>query len=310
MSKKIKQNKLYSDREIYKSLERYGLSDNEINVYTTALQLEKTSPYELSKLTGIPRTTVYDVITDLSLKGLVKIEKNNGFTKQQTRIRAVNPSELRKKIRERHSELYSLEVDIVEVLPRLKGEFFKRETDGNFEFIKGIDGAREVYFADEDEGIDVPRYVIDNLMPMESFGMSELNRDIDKQSEVRVDRNPIKVLVQMSEWCKHVISYHFKRNPNYLKSREYRYIDSPLFNVNERITICGNRVYISHASGDEAWGIKVKSEGYYKTMYSIFSVLWNTATPVTEEMVISWGTNKFLEAEMLKKRLTKSSRKV
>jgi sugar-specific transcriptional regulator TrmB len=90
--------------QIRKTLRAYGLSDNEIEVYLAAIKLDETSPYELAKLTGIARTTVYDVITDLSLKGLLELERSDGFPKQQTKIIAKNPSVLRQKLRERRKE--------------------------------------------------------------------------------------------------------------------------------------------------------------------------------------------------------------
>lgn len=77
-----------------KVLKRFGLTDNEIDIYIECLKNEELSPFQLSKLTGIPRTTVYDCLMSLSLKGLIELEQSDGFQKQQTRVRGKNPSEL------------------------------------------------------------------------------------------------------------------------------------------------------------------------------------------------------------------------
>jgi sugar-specific transcriptional regulator TrmB len=76
-------------------LKEFGLSENEAKVYQSALELGETSPFGISKSTGIARTTVYAILTDLALKGLVELESSTGLMKQQTKVRAKNPSTLR-----------------------------------------------------------------------------------------------------------------------------------------------------------------------------------------------------------------------
>ena len=78
-----------------KTLVAFGLTDKEARVYRAALNYEETSPFALSRETKIPRTTVYEILFNLSLKGLVTLVQSDGFSKQQTRIKARNPSMLR-----------------------------------------------------------------------------------------------------------------------------------------------------------------------------------------------------------------------
>jgi sugar-specific transcriptional regulator TrmB len=98
-------------------LEQFGLSTNEATVYQSALSLGETSPFKIAKSTGIARTTVYAVLTDLALKGLVELESATGLMKQQTKVRAKNPSALREILWKKRESLVKQEVDIVEILP-------------------------------------------------------------------------------------------------------------------------------------------------------------------------------------------------
>ena len=105
---------------IGKTLTAFGLTDKEARVYRAALNHEETSPFELSRETKIPRTTVYEILFNLSLKGLIALVQSDGFSKQQTRIKAKNPSLLREIVAKKRADLASLDVDLVQILPYLK----------------------------------------------------------------------------------------------------------------------------------------------------------------------------------------------
>jgi sugar-specific transcriptional regulator TrmB len=130
--------------QVHHTLSRFGLTKNETDVYLAALKLNETSPFELARLTGIPRTTVYDILMTLSLKGLVTLTQSDGFTKQQTRIRAKNPSTLRSILRQKQKDLTSLEIDVMDILPQLKNDFQKQDANADFQFYPGIEGAVKV----------------------------------------------------------------------------------------------------------------------------------------------------------------------
>ena len=114
---------------ILETLKRFGLSENETKVYLESLKHNETSPFQLSKATGIPRTTVYDVVMELSLKGLIELEQSDGIQKQQTKIRAKNPSILRTILQGKRKELTSLELDILNFLPNLKADFHQNKVN-------------------------------------------------------------------------------------------------------------------------------------------------------------------------------------
>jgi|GEM_PF-819885 len=282
-------------------LKKFGLTENEAKVYIQALKLPETSPYELSKLTKIPRTTVYDIVLNLSHKGLVELQQSDGFTKQQTKIKAKNPSTLREIIRGKHKDLNSLEVDVVDILPYLQNSFLGKEPNADFQFFPGIDGAKKTYFGENYKDIDIQRYVFDNLMPMDVFGKKDTNNDVDMGTDAGMKFYPTQELVPESDWCKHVISYQYGRDKNYLNAREYRMINNPIFRMYQRMTIIGSKVLISCSVNNEVWGMEINSSAFAESLLSIFKFLWIQATPITEDIVRSWGTNQFLAEELRKK---------
>ncbi|MFX0212156.1 MAG: helix-turn-helix domain-containing protein, partial [Candidatus Hodarchaeota archaeon] len=57
--------------KIRETLEEYGLSKNETNVYLKLIKLGTCSVYKLSEETTLPKSTCYDTLKTLKQKGLV-----------------------------------------------------------------------------------------------------------------------------------------------------------------------------------------------------------------------------------------------
>ncbi len=282
---------------IEKVLGELGLSENEIKIYRAAVRHEETSPYALSRETNIPRTTVYEAIMNLALKGLVTLVKSDGFTKQQTRIVAKNPSTLREIIRNSRERLTRLEVDVVQILPDLKAEYLKTVPNAQVRFFSGIEGAGEVYGRVYSGRLGVSVVGWDSMMPMDSFGSKKINKWVDQDLDARKSE---KSIVLLNDWTKHVIGYQYGRDKRYL-DKEFRYIDDSGCVFNQDIYVIGGSVFVVNGFKDEAWGMVINSELFAQTMKSMFEVMWRVARPITEEMVKSWGENEYLNEERRRK---------
>lgn len=277
-------------------LEQFGLSQNEARVYQAALTLGETSPFGISRETGIPRTTVYAVLTDLALKGLVELESATGLMKQQTRVKAKNPSTLREILWAKRAELVQKEVDIVSILPFLKKEYLKDATNADFQFFPGMDGANHVMF--DYDGVDEDSYVFDYLIPMDATGGREMNQGVDKGIKIWSKLHATEYnLVPLTPWSKHVLSYQVERNPHYLDRVEYRYLPFELDDMSVMARIKGSRSWIISVKGDEVWGLKIRSLNLANSLIGIHQALWKLAVPITEAMIRSWGPNEYLAAE-------------
>jgi len=99
------------------------------------------------------------------------------------------------------------------------------------------------------------------------------------------------------KWTKHVLTYQYGRDKKYLQYNEFRYIDSSIFNLYQEIYLINNTVKIISTEEDEIWGLSIKSKSLAKSLRSVFLVLWQTAQPVTAELIKSWGENVFLKEE-------------
>lgn len=286
---------------IYSVLSKLGLSENEVKVYVEAIKHEKIAPYALARAIRMPRTTVYDVMLNLALKGLITVRQSQGLEKQQTWIEAKNPSTLRDMLFEKRKQLAQTEVDLVDILPLLKGEYIKHAENTNFEMFPGIEGAKQVMNQTVAAKNNSTLRVFESLMPMDTLGKKLINRDVDMGLHSKRTTNmSIKSLIVLNKWTKHVLAYQQNRNKDYVKLHNFRYIDNPLLSINLDISLLEDTIRCVCSQDNEAWGLIIKSEKLAKTLSSLFDVLWIQAHELTEKDIEGWGENEFFEAEKRK----------
>lgn len=283
-------------------LKEFGLSDNEARVYQSVLQLVETSPFAIARASGIPRSTVYTVLTDLALKGLVELESSEGLMKQQTKVKAKNPSVLREILWQKRSDLFRQEVDILQVLPFLKQDYLQDSTNADFQFFPGRDGALHVQQQMDD--VDQDAYVIDYLTPMDVFGTKETNELVEQGIKFWSQAKSTEFnLIPITPWTKHVLSYQVERNPHYLDHVELRQLPFELTGVSVWIHLKGDRTRIISVKDDEVWGLIIRSASLASSLISVHQALWKLAVPITAAQIAAWGPNYFLQAEKASRRV-------
>lgn len=285
-------------KQIYSVLSNLGLSTSETKVYVEAIKHKKIAPFALAKALKMPRTTVYDVMLNLALKGLITIRQSQGLEKQQTWIEPKNPSQLREMIFYKREELARVEVGLVDILPLLKGEYAKHVDNTNFQFYPGIEGAKQVMLqTNETKGTGTMR-VFDSLMPMDTLGKRHINKDVDTGlKDKRTTNASIKTLIALNKWTKHALSYQHRRNKDYVKLHNFRVIDNPLLTIHLDISLLQDTTRCVCAQENEAWGLVIKSAQLTKTLESLFDMVWISAEKITEKDIEGWGINEFFEAE-------------
>ena len=286
---------------IYKTLAEFGLTNNEIAVYLEAIKHTEISPFKLAKLTGIPRTTVYDVMMTLALKKLITIKTSQGLEKQQTWIMAKNPSVLRETIFKRREELVRLEVDVVDVLSDLKKEFLPHENNAVQQFYPGKEGIKRAYELLSSVPRDVQIYYFDHMMSMDTLGKEYINKEVSQTLKGRETTKRVKTLMHLNDWTRHVLSYQYGRNKLYIDYHEYRYIENPVFELHHDMYVFLDKVIMVVAKDDEIWASILTSKLIAASFISIFQTMWQTATLVTEKFVKSLGENAFLKEEKRRK---------
>ena len=119
---------------IIPSLIDLGLSENEARVYLAGIELGSTTILELSKASGVKRTTIYTVVESLQELNLMQIEFN-GWKKL---FKAQNPENLSKILDRRQNILQVL-------IPKINAINANKGHKNELSYWEGLSAIKQVY---------------------------------------------------------------------------------------------------------------------------------------------------------------------
>jgi sugar-specific transcriptional regulator TrmB len=120
-----------------KYLQEIGLSDKEATLYLALLGFESATPSELSKKTGIQRTTVYVVLETLEKKGLVSEVPKGKISSFQ----AEPPERLQTYVERQRVILEEQGARLKDIIPPIKSISREKGERPIIKFFEGRDGA-------------------------------------------------------------------------------------------------------------------------------------------------------------------------
>jgi len=251
------------------SLQRTGLSKKKAIIYACLLDLGGAYPSRIAEYTKINRSTVYKILEDLSLDGLVtefykgkkmyyQIEKPNklvGFTKDQIRKSENN---------------YDRAVNL---LPELEGIHSLIKNKTKIRFFEGKKGVEQIY--DDHVNSDNPY--------TEMYGYSNTAK-LTKFLSVTYLKSYIKKKVKLGIISKGIFpdtesDYNYNEKVYSGIPKKYlpiiKHIPSEMFPYDSEVTIYGNnRVSIVNFYEKDLAGIIIEDKVIYNMMKMIFELAW------------------------------------
>jgi len=233
--------------EVEKTLERLGLSPNEIKTYLVLNDHGSTKAGRVSKLAKIDRSSCYNSLKLLLEKGLVSyvsIGKVKWF-------QAVGPRRLLDYVKEQ-------EEDIKEILPSLQERHKAHKIEGQVRLFKGLKGVRSIF-------LDIARTGENNFVFGSEGQFSERLPEFALQFGRMKKENKIhtKLIIRKG------------RKESDSTNSEYRYIsntiDSPAVT-----NIYGDKIAIIIWT-DEPEGVIIENPSAAKSYRAYFDLMWNAA---------------------------------
>lgn len=241
-------------------LKQIGLDEKEARVYLAALELGPATIQNLTKKSGVNRSTVYEMIKNLKSEGLVS-ETVHG---KKHLVIAAEPENLKKKIKTKEHLLNSIMSDL-KSLSNLSS--FKPKII----YYEGREGLSEIYT----DTLSIKEKKIWAISPsrsiMETVGEDFLNRYVEERAKKEIYTKLIHITSNM-------VDYKYLDPRSYDKTlREVRFtpIGVDLDNV---LVIYGNKVAVL-STQKEGFGIVIESREYAKTMKVFYNILWDISKP-------------------------------
>lgn len=120
--------------KIERILQQLGFSKTETKVYLASLEMGQSSAQYIAKAAGLPRTTVYSLLSALVERSVIAKTMVRG----KTRFLAEPPSKLL-------ATLKGIEDELTKALPELEARYNKNETKPKIVFYEGKGAVQKVY---------------------------------------------------------------------------------------------------------------------------------------------------------------------
>lgn len=238
-------------------MQALGLSEQEVAVYLAALELGESNIQEISRKSGVKRTSIYnfiDVLKERQLLSEIKKGKRRLYS-------AVSPHHL---VDEQKSKVTSME----RLIPQLLAIQNNVKNKPRVSFYQGLEGIKEIYrmtlrdkqtiYAWED--LD---HALNTLPPQ--FAKSYTEQRAAKKIHARCIDRDTKVA---REWT---------AKNNIRLARESRFITSEEFGT--EINVFGNKVAFFRWDKDNPFGVVIEDPGIATAVRVAWQELWDRLEP-------------------------------
>lgn len=242
------------NEKIKKFLTDIGLSEKEAAVYLALLPVDSSSVIDLSKSTGINRTTLYPILEDLLAKKII-LEIKEG---KKIRFQAEPPERIATFVQSQRAKFEEQEKLLDDMIPQMRG--FVRQT-GEKPVVKYYDGREGIlqsiaeYYhigdRETEEFLIYPRDTVKNLF--------------SPQEQKKAQSTRIKSDVHMNSIFTSTEPY-----PSDPTSSRHR-LDPKDYKIMCEIGIYGDRVHI-HTLSQNLSAIYIKSADVAETLKTLFKL--------------------------------------
>ena len=243
-------------KELELSLEKLGFHEKKASIYIALLELGEGSVIELSKKTGLKRTTVYNILPEMVQEGLVRaaVKKKHRF------FFIENPSNLKQD--------YQDKIHLIDkLLPELRAIHNVIPFKPRITFYEGVGGMKELY----QDTLDIlkPGDTILSYTGFRDYYKFMPREYMDWYVEERVKRKiRIKMIVPESETTREIL-------PQAQSTlREIKIVPQATWKFSADTEIYANKVaLISHT--ENFMGVILESKEINQMQRMAFEIMWN-----------------------------------
>lgn len=235
--------------KINEALENLGFEEREIKIYLALISEQDLAVLQISKKTGIDRSTTYDILEKMLNKGIVTFYLKN----KVKHFKALSPEKLLTHFKDKYASLKS-------VLPSLKQIENKFKEIVGCELFQGVAGFKTVLENFVEEGVD---YMV--------IGVRE---EYENVLGYWADHG-ILLLNELKMKGKAIV----ERDLNFtkLKNESYRSLDKKLLSNTSTLIYGDNIVFFIWK--DPYFAIRIKSKELAIMQEEYFDLLWKIAKP-------------------------------
>lgn len=254
---------------IEKTLSQLGLNKEEINIYLSLLEYGGDTAGNISKKTGLKRSTLYGVLQKMTDKGVIKRALKHGVRY----FSAENPETLYTQFSKKIGNLQQAQNDFHQLLPQLNQLSKEKKFKPRIEIFDGINAVQNIM-----QDVLLYRDIeILTLWPIKSM-IDMLSPEYFKWHNIqRIENNLfIKAIWPGNESVS--ISEHPYMGTGNKHHREIRVIDGEII-AQMGYWIYGNKIMFL-SSHREAFGFIIESAEMVQLQKDQWQILWDKSKPL------------------------------
>lgn len=243
--------------EINKKLENIGFSKKKADIYLALLELGEAGVIEISKKTNIKRTTVYNILPELTSEGLVK----KGIKNKKRIFYVEDPGKIKNELEEKLQRANTLLPELLAIQNILPNK-------PKITYYEGLGGAKDLY-----------QDTLNSLIPGDEIlsytGLTDfyklLPKDLAKWyiSERVKKKIRIKIISPDSETAREW------QNNAQKELREIKIVKNSKFNFNADTEIYGNKIALISYK-ENFMGVIIESKEINQMQRMAFELMWNS----------------------------------
>jgi len=241
-------------KDLVQMFEKIGFSDKEAQVYAMLYQRGANSVSTLAKVTGVKRTSVYDIAKELLARGLIITFQQGGTT-----YFAIDDV---KKLYLDQKEKLNFAEKIIENL-KLGG---LGDNGMQVTYYKGREGYREMYE-------DILQYSPKELLGMMNIDNFYIGIDEEREAQWTKERHQkgikVRLILQDSKIAREMKQVSPKIN------REIKIIPAKKFPFQSSSFIYENYVTFFHTHNDVFTGVRIQHPEFYRLQMEMFEMAWS-----------------------------------
>ena len=250
------------------TLQSFGFSEKESEVYVAILELGKGTVTEISRKAGINRTTGYDILGSLVAKGVVTVSGKE--PKQE--YAAEPPQSITEHLKRQISDIEQSIKKSQEIIPDLS-LIYAVKNRPRIRFYEGLEGLKHVYedTLTSSEAIRAYANAEDMHNTMPTYFPEYYKRRAKKNISIRAIVPKTATGTERHKYDEE-------------EKREIAFIPPEKYNFSPEINIYDNKIMI--ASWREKLGIIIESNEIADAMKKIYELAWLEAKRISKEETV------------------------
>lgn len=240
--------------ELHIDLQKLGLSDKESKIYVAGLELGPATIQTISNTSGIKRSTVYEVISELKGKRLFSETKLKG----KRLFTAADPNTLKVMMNDQQRVLDT-------IFPALRGLSNSISSKPKVYYYDTIPEIREAYSAGIDEPVDEVLDII-AVDLIQKLGVDWADAFVQKRKRMGISNRVI-----MNNNTADLVAYWEKRDEDDMRVTKQL---PPEKNFEVGIAVFGNKIFLTSLE-EETTGVLIESEKISHAIRTMFDLIWD-----------------------------------